>query len=130
MTGFVHIVSVVTILAIAGAGFGHLLGAARVRDRLAAIAFVGVALLLFLPGIVAVLDGCGGSMRANAPTFGGGGVVALGLAVLGHAAFAIEIIRRRRRRDASSRDAERARARVRTRVPVSEPNEEEEEEEP
>lgn len=127
MTGFVHIVSALTIVAIAGAGFGHLLGAARVRDRLAGIAFVGVALLLFLPGIVAVLDGCGGSMRANAPTLGGG-AVALGLAVLGHAALAIEIIRRRRRRNASSRDQERARARVRTRVPVSEPNEEEEEE--
>ena len=125
MTGFVHIVSVLTILAIAGAGFAHMLGAARVRDRLAGVAFALVALLLFLPGIVAIFDGCAGRLRTDVPSLDGGGAVVLGLALVGHTALAIEIVRRRRRREASNRDAERSRTRIRTRVPVTDTDDEE-----
>lgn len=126
MTGVVHIMSVLAILAIAGAGFAHMLGAARVRDRLAGAAFVLVALLLFLPGLVAVLDGISPRFAADSPSPGPAGAGLFALALVGHTALAIEIVRRRTRREAPGREAERARTRMRARVPIADEGDDEE----
>ena len=126
MSGFIHIMSVLAILAVAGAGFAHMLGSAGVRDRLFGAAFVLIALLLLLPGVAAGLDGCRGAMDVHLPTPDGGRFFVVGLAAVGHVALAIEIIRRRGRPERSSRDRDRTRTRTRSRVAASETDSEEE----